>query len=446
MAALPLRVAQVAVPVCVAVAVLRHRLLAIDLILNRALMFALATGVVAVGLRRGRRAGRARGRRQHRRLLAVAAGDRRGGAGVPAAPTPRRQGRRPAGLRGRGRAVRGAGRLQPPPRRQPRPGGPAAGRRRRGRTRRQRAARSWSPSTSRPAPTSVATWPPDARAGRRRGAGRGAGRRPRGTPGRIEVTMPPGHALRPLEKRLLADLAEQAALAFRSARLAAELSGEVERLARRTDDLAESRRRLISAGDAERSRLERAIDRQVAPHLAPLPDQLHGLSVAGRPTPTGDAGELAGIAALAEHRAGGAPGDHPRRLPGAARPLRPARGPGLARGESRRRRVASWSRSRPPGGASPARRGRGVLLRRRGDPRPRRSRPRRACPWRATGCRLVVTGTDRGGLARDDIRDRVEAAGGSVAITLDRGRTVVEVQLPDHTAASRSGPNAALVT
>ena len=86
--------------------------------------------------------------------------------------------------------------------------------------------------------------------------------------------MPRGHALRPLEKRLLADLAEQAALAFRSARLAAELSGEVEQLARRTDDLAASRRRLISAGDAERSRLERAIDRQVAPHLAPLPRQL----------------------------------------------------------------------------------------------------------------------------------------------------------------------------
>ena len=98
--------------------------------------------------------------------------------------------------------------------------------------------------------------------------------------GGIAVTMPRGHALRPLDKRLLADLAEQAAMAFRSARLAAELSGEVEQLGRRTDDLSESRRRLISAGDAERSRLERAIDRQVAPHLAPLPGQLRRLSVA----------------------------------------------------------------------------------------------------------------------------------------------------------------------
>src|SRR4051812_29735995 len=49
LAALPLRLAQLAVPLCVAVAVLRHRLLQIDLIVNRALMVALATGVAAIG-------------------------------------------------------------------------------------------------------------------------------------------------------------------------------------------------------------------------------------------------------------------------------------------------------------------------------------------------------------------------------------------------------------
>ena len=52
LAALPLRVAQAAVPVCVAIAVLRHRLIAIDLVLNRALVFALATGGRGGGLRR----------------------------------------------------------------------------------------------------------------------------------------------------------------------------------------------------------------------------------------------------------------------------------------------------------------------------------------------------------------------------------------------------------
>ncbi len=48
-AALPLRLAQLAVPLCVAVAVLRHRLLEIDLIVNRALMVSLATGLAAIG-------------------------------------------------------------------------------------------------------------------------------------------------------------------------------------------------------------------------------------------------------------------------------------------------------------------------------------------------------------------------------------------------------------
>jgi signal transduction histidine kinase len=60
--------------------------------------------------------------------------------------------------------------------------------------------------------------------------------------------------------------------------------------------------------------------------------------------------------------------------------------------------------------------------------------------------RLVVTGTDRSGIALEDIRDRVESARGTVAITLDGGHTVLAAQLPDHTSSSRSGPNAALVT
>ena len=69
-------------------------------------------------------------------------------------------------------------------------------------------------------------------------------------------------------------------MAFRSARLTAELSGQVARLSRRTDELAESRRRLITAADAERSRLERAIAREVLLHLQPLPDRLRQLSSA----------------------------------------------------------------------------------------------------------------------------------------------------------------------
>lgn len=49
LAGLPLRLAQLTVPLCVAVAVLRHRLLEIDLIVNRAHVVALATGLAAIG-------------------------------------------------------------------------------------------------------------------------------------------------------------------------------------------------------------------------------------------------------------------------------------------------------------------------------------------------------------------------------------------------------------
>ena len=190
--------------------------------------------------------------------------------------------------------------------------------------------------------------------------------------GGIDVTMPRGHALRPLDKRLLADLAEQAAMAFRSARLAAELSGEVERLARRTDDLSASRGRLINAGDAERSRLERAIDRQVAPHLAPLPGQLSRLSMASRePTTPGEASSLAGMlvstnAALEALREI-TRGVFPAQLTRAG--LAPALASLVARAGSTGRLVVEDSAADKA--LLSARRGGGVLLCCRGDPRPR---------------------------------------------------------------------------
>jgi signal transduction histidine kinase len=61
----------------------------------------------------------------------------------------------------------------------------------------------------------------------------------------------------------------------------------VERLSLNTREVDQSRARLISAGDAERSRVERAIARQVIPHVAPLPDRLRQLSQsdAGDSTP-----------------------------------------------------------------------------------------------------------------------------------------------------------------
>lgn len=88
--------------------------------------------------------------------------------------------------------------------------------------------------------------------------------------GTIVVTPAPGGTIRAPERALLVDLAEQAAVSFRNARLQAELAGHVADLDRRTAELAASRRRLFEAGDAERRRLERAIDKDVMPTLRSL--------------------------------------------------------------------------------------------------------------------------------------------------------------------------------
>jgi hypothetical protein len=450
LAALPLRVAQVAVPVCVAVAVLRHRLIAIDLILNRALVFALAIGVVAAGYV----------------LVVVLAGSIVGGstdgfwpsllatAVVAIAFQPLR-----------GRVVKIADRLA---------FGAAAAPYEALADFSRRLGDTPDPAALLPAvadaagravharqvvvtlhveagPDEVATWPPSDMAV--------AAGTPVDVPvvdggerlGGIAVTMLPGQALRPLERRLLTHLAEQAAIAFRSARLAAELSGEVQRLARRTDDLAESRRRLISAGDAERSRLERAIDRQVAPHLAPLPRRLRQLSAAGRvDTSAGDAAVLAtllvsvnaALEMLREITRGVFPAQLARSgLPAALASL-VARTNGTGRlvidESATDRRFSARVEAAAYFCAAEATRDLDdpllVLLAVQDD-----------------HLRLVVSGADRSGMAQDDIRDRVEAAGGTVAVTTDRGHTVVTAQLSDRTPSSQtssrmSGPNAALLT
>src|SRR5207248_9126877 len=89
--------------------------------------------------------------------------------------------------------------------------------------------------------------------------------------GFLTVEMAAGHGLRSHDLTLLRDLADQAVIAFRNARLSAELSYRVVELDQQASALEASRRRLITAGDAERSRLERAVTRAVAPHLQALP-------------------------------------------------------------------------------------------------------------------------------------------------------------------------------
>ena len=429
LAALPLHVAQLAFPLCVAVAVLRHRLFNIDLIVNRALVLALATGLVAVGYV----------------LVVVVAGLAiGGGAGgfwpsllatalVAMAFQPLRR-----------RVVRVADRLA---------FGAAAAPYEALADFSRRLGDSPDPSALLPAvaeeaahavnasratvllqveaePDSLAVWPP---IGVDDPATNGVempvfdrGERL----GSITVAMPAGHPLRHREQRLLADLADQAGMAFRNARLTAELSGQVDQLGHHTLELAESRRRLITAGDAERSRLERAIAGQVLPHLTPLPDRLRQISHPERQGPA--ALDLAPLGPLVESLNSALEalreitrGVFPAQLARSGLPT--ALGSLLARTKSTGRLVVEDS-----------------ARARRFDPRVEAAayfcvaEAARdlgaplvvALSVRAHQLRLSVSGSDRGGLPLGHMRDRVEAAAGSVSMTGEDGHTVVEVWLP----------------
>jgi signal transduction histidine kinase len=435
LAALPLRLAQLAVPLCVAVAVLRHRLLQIDLIVNRALVLALAAGLVAVGYV----------------LVVVVVGLAVGGgtggfwpsllatALVALAFQPLRR-----------RVVRLADRLA---------FGAAAAPYEALADFSRRLGDSPDPSDLLPAvadavahavrasrvivllhvgagPDRMAVWPPSG-ADDPSASGIAMPVVDRGERlGSITVEMPAGHPLRAREHRLMADLADQAGMAFRNARLTAELSVQVEQLGHRTHELAESRRRLISAGDAERSRLERAIARQVVLHLAPLPNRLRHLSnLDHQATVALDAALLGplvetlntALEELREITRGVFPAQLARSgLPTALASL-------LGRTGSTGRLVVENS-----------------AVGRRFDPRVEAAAY--FCVAEAMQdlggpvvvvldvpgdqLRLVVSGSDRGGLPLGHMRDRVEAAGGSVSITREHGHAVIEVRAPAPAAVS----------
>ena len=99
--------------------------------------------------------------------------------------------------------------------------------------------------------------------------------------GRIEVAMPEGRPARSSDLALMRDLAGSAAVAFRNARLSDDLAVQVDELGRRTDALEGSRRRLLDAGDQERLRLQRSLARDVLPRLEGLVTQLDARATAG---------------------------------------------------------------------------------------------------------------------------------------------------------------------
>ena len=103
----------------------------------------------------------------------------------------------------------------------------------------------------------VVTWPEDAPASV---PTRAIEVRHLGEPiGEIAVTKAPGDALRPAEEALLQDLAAQAGLALHNVRLTDELEARLEELAVQADQLKTSRQRLVTARDAQRRGLERDI-------------------------------------------------------------------------------------------------------------------------------------------------------------------------------------------
>jgi hypothetical protein len=92
--------------------------------------------------------------------------------------------------------------------------------------------------------------------------------------GGLAVTMPPGRGLRRTERRLLTGFTDQLGAAFRACRLEARLASQVRLLTSRREQLERSRLRLVTAQSAERLRFESAIASEVLPHLATMPDEL----------------------------------------------------------------------------------------------------------------------------------------------------------------------------
>ena len=103
--------------------------------------------------------------------------------------------------------------------------------------------------------------------------------------GDITVAVPRGRPLRAADVRLLGVLADQAAVAFRNVAMEAELGRRVAELDRTTSDLAASRSRVVEADDAVRRTLSAAIARDVLPHLSAVSDGLAQPRPDGPPVP-----------------------------------------------------------------------------------------------------------------------------------------------------------------
>jgi GAF domain-containing protein/uncharacterized membrane protein YidH (DUF202 family) len=100
------------------------------------------------------------------------------------------------------------------------------------------------------------------------------------TLGTIQVDVLRGRPLRPSDERLLKALAEQAAIAFRNTAMETQLADHVDALAHTTQELTESRARILEADVEARRELEAAISREVLPQLLAMPDRLRSARIA----------------------------------------------------------------------------------------------------------------------------------------------------------------------
>jgi signal transduction histidine kinase len=94
--------------------------------------------------------------------------------------------------------------------------------------------------------------------------------------GEIAVAKPPSEPPTPAEERLLDDLARQAGLALHNVRLTEELGLSLEELSEQSEQLRLSRRRLVTARDAQRRGLERDIREGPQRQLREIGRQLAG--------------------------------------------------------------------------------------------------------------------------------------------------------------------------
>jgi signal transduction histidine kinase len=86
----------------------------------------------------------------------------------------------------------------------------------------------------------------------------------------MAITLPAGRPVRPAERRLIGQLAAQAALVFETLRLTSELTRHADTLAEQAAELRRSRLRLVQAQDAERTRIGRDLHDGSQQHLVAI--------------------------------------------------------------------------------------------------------------------------------------------------------------------------------